>query len=84
MKKPSDSSSNLSRRDFIHRTAAVTGATIATSASPRVFAGGSDKIRWNFEKFLLDGSGKVIKRFSPQTKPDAPEVIAAIEAALKK
>ena len=47
-------------------------------------SGGSDKIRWNFEKFLLDGSGKVIKRFSPQTKPDAPEVIAAIETALNK
>ena len=53
MKKQSDSSSNLSRRDFINRTAAVTGtaivtgSTIATSASPGVFAGagGSDKIR---------------------------------------
>ena len=47
-------------------------------------SGGSDKIRWNFEKFLLDGNGKVIKRFSPRVKPDAPEVIAAIESALKK
>ena len=47
-------------------------------------SGGSDKRRWNFEKFLLDGSGKVIKRFSPRTKPDAAEVIAAIETALKK
>ena len=47
-------------------------------------SGGSDKIRWNFEKFLLDGNGKVIKRFSPSVKPDAPEVIAAIESALKK
>jgi glutathione peroxidase len=47
-------------------------------------SGGSDKISWNFEKFLLDGNGKVIKRFSPRVKPDAPEVIAAIEAALKK
>ncbi len=47
-------------------------------------SGGSDKIRWNFEKFLLDGNGKVIKRFSPRTKPDAPEIITAIETALKK
>ena len=47
-------------------------------------SGGSEKIRWNFEKFLLDGEGKVIKRFSPRTKPDATEVIAAIETALKK
>jgi glutathione peroxidase len=45
---------------------------------------GPDKIRWNFEKFLLDGKGKVIKRFSPRIKPDAPEVIAAIEGALGK
>ena len=47
-------------------------------------SGGSDKIRWNFEKFLLDGDGKVIKRFSPRVKPDATEVVAAIESALKK
>ena len=45
-------------------------------------SGGSDKISWNFEKFLLDGNGKVIKRFSPRTKPDAKEVTAAIEKAL--
>ena len=47
-------------------------------------SGGSDKISWNFEKFLLDGDGKVIKRFSPRVKPDAPEIVAAIESALKK
>ena len=47
-------------------------------------SGGSDKIRWNFEKFLLDGNGKVIKRFSPSVKPDSNDVIAAIEIALNK
>ena len=47
-------------------------------------SGGSDKIRWNFEKFLLDGNGKIIKRFSPSVKPDSTEVIAAIESALNK
>jgi len=26
--------------------------------------------------------GKILKRFEPQTRPDAPEVIVAIEAAL--
>ena len=45
-------------------------------------SGGSDKISWNFEKFLLDGNGKVIKRFSPRTKPDAKELTSAIEKAL--
>jgi glutathione peroxidase len=39
-------------------------------------------IRWNFEKFLLDGEGSVVARFNPRTEPDAPEVISAIEALL--
>ena len=44
---------------------------------------GPAKISWNFEKFLIGKDGKVLKRFSPGTKPDAPEVTKAIEAALK-
>ena len=39
-------------------------------------------ITWNFEKFLVNGNGEVIARFSPRTKPDAPEIIEAIEKAL--
>lgn len=39
-------------------------------------------INWNFEKFLVGRDGKVVARFSPKTKPDAPEVIEAIEKAL--
>ncbi len=39
-------------------------------------------IKWNFGKFLVGKDGAIIKRFEPQTKPDAPEVIEAIEAAL--
>ena len=39
-------------------------------------------IRWNFEKFLIGRNGEVIARFHPQTLPDAPEVIDAIEKAL--
>lgn len=27
-------------------------------------------IKWNFSKFLVGPDGKVIKRYSPQTKPD--------------
>jgi glutathione peroxidase len=41
------------------------------------------KIEWNFGKFLIGRDGKVIKRFNSRVKPDAPEVIEAIEAALK-
>ncbi len=39
-------------------------------------------IEWNFGKFLVTADGKVLKRFSPRTAPDAGEVTAAIEAAL--
>jgi glutathione peroxidase len=29
----------------------------------------SNKIKWNFEKFIIDKNGKPFKRFSPKTKP---------------
>ncbi|MGE6736122.1 hypothetical protein [Streptomyces sp. NPDC059900] len=38
----------------------------------------------NFEKFLVGTDGEVVARFGPKTEPDAPEVIAAIEANLPK
>ena len=40
------------------------------------------EIKWNFGKFLIGRDGKVLKRFEPQTKPDAEEVLTAVEAAL--
>ncbi len=43
--------------------------------------GARGPVMWNFEKFLVTTDGTV-HRFRPQTKPDAPEVIAAIEGAL--
>ncbi|KQX83181.1 MULTISPECIES: glutathione peroxidase [unclassified Streptomyces] len=39
-------------------------------------------IRWNFEKFLIGRDGSVVARFSPQTEPEAAEVVAAIESQL--
>ncbi|MFD8304416.1 glutathione peroxidase [Streptomyces sp. NPDC059690] len=39
-------------------------------------------IRWNFEKFLIGRDGKVVARFSPQTEPEAAEIVAAIENTL--
>lgn len=42
----------------------------------------STDVMWNFEKFLIDRSGKVIARFAPDFTPDAPEVLNAIEMAL--
>jgi glutathione peroxidase len=43
--------------------------------------GKAGKVRWNFEKFLITPTG-AISRFRPTTEPDAPEVIALIEAQL--
>jgi glutathione peroxidase len=31
---------------------------------------GTQGIKWNFTKFLIDRSGKVIDRFAPLTKPE--------------
>ena len=39
-------------------------------------------IRWNFEKFLIDPSGRVAARFGPRTEPESDEVVSAIESVL--
>ncbi|ELS54009.1 MULTISPECIES: glutathione peroxidase [Streptomyces] len=44
--------------------------------------GHSGDIRWNFEKFLIGRDGGVVARFSPQTEPEADEIVAAIEGQL--
>lgn len=51
--------------------------------SPKTGEKFAGEIKWNFTKFLVDRNGKVIERFEPKVKPDAPEVTGAIEAALK-
>jgi glutathione peroxidase len=40
--------------------------------------------KWNFHKYVIGRDGKVVASFGSRTKPDAPEVIAAIEAALRQ
>ena len=52
------------------------GYGIETNADPEIL--------WNFEKFLVDRRGQVVKRFSPDTLPDAPELISAIQEELAK
>lgn len=42
---------------------------------------GSERIKWNFTKFLLDRSGHVKARYAPVTKPE--KIIAGIEAVLR-
>jgi len=39
-------------------------------------------VQWNFEKFLVAPGGAVIGRFRPGVEPEAPELVAAIEANL--
>ncbi|SNX61899.1 glutathione peroxidase [Streptomyces sp. TLI_55] len=46
--------------------------------------GHTGDIRWNFEKFLIGRDGTVVARFSPQTEPEAPELVAAVEAQLAR
>jgi glutathione peroxidase len=38
---------------------------------------------WNFHKYLVDKTGKVIGEFSSQTAPESKEIREAIESALK-
>ena len=45
-------------------------------------AGRTGDVRWNFEKFLLDGDGAVVARFDPTVVPDDPRVTAAVQSLL--
>ena len=40
--------------------------------------------RWNFHKYLISPEGKIIGTYPSQVRPDAPELIKAIEAALPR
>jgi glutathione peroxidase len=46
---------------------------------PGIF--GTERIKWNFTKFLVDQNGKVVVRYAPGTKPKKLE--AAINALLR-
>ena len=52
--------------------------TLTSNAKP------SGDVKWNFEKFLIGRNGEIVARFPTKTKPDAPEVVQAIEAELAK
>lgn len=43
---------------------------------------GAGKVRWNFEKFVVDRKGEVVGRFDPKVTPDNADLIAVIEKAL--
>ncbi len=42
--------------------------------------GETSDIAWNFEKFLVNGSGEVVARFGPTTAPE--EIAAQLDALL--
>ena len=48
------------------------------SAAPGLL--GSESIKWNFTKFLVDARGNVVKRFGPREEPDA--IATQVERAL--
>jgi glutathione peroxidase len=50
-----------------------------TSAAPGVL--GTEAIKWNFTKFLIDKNGAVVKRFAPSVVP--AQITPEIETALK-
>ena len=43
---------------------------------------GTEAIKWNFTKFLVDTSGKVVERFGPKEEPD--EIAGRIEKVLPR
>jgi glutathione peroxidase len=40
------------------------------------------EVLWNFEKFVVGKDGAVVARFAPNTAPNDPALVGAIEAAL--
>ena len=39
-------------------------------------------VKWNFQKYLVDRRGEVAARYAPDTEPEAPELVAALERLL--
>ncbi|MEX0994175.1 MAG: glutathione peroxidase [Balneolaceae bacterium] len=52
-----------------------------TTTENRDFSG---EIGWNFEKFLVDKEGTLVRRFKSKVEPDSKELTEAIETALVK
>ncbi|GIH27390.1 glutathione peroxidase [Acrocarpospora phusangensis] len=48
----------------------------------RELIGEGADIQWNFEKFLVNGSGEVVARFAPKVQPDDPELVSALEKTI--
>jgi glutathione peroxidase len=40
------------------------------------------EVEWNFQKYLIDRSGRVVAKFAPRTQPDDPALVAKLEELL--
>jgi glutathione peroxidase len=47
-------------------------------------SGEAGDVQWNFEKFLLNADGEVVRRYRPQTQPDDPDLVADVEQLLTR
>lgn len=45
---------------------------------------GKSSVKWNFEKFIIDKKGNVVKRFRSTTKPESKIITSSIEEELSK
>jgi glutathione peroxidase len=45
-------------------------------------SGKAGNVAWNFEKFLVDKDGHVVRRFRSKVEPESPVVLQAIESLL--
>ncbi len=54
------------------------------SAQPGI--AGSEAVKWNFTKFLVDGRGEVVRRFAPSTTPGQIEgsIVSLLEGIAPK
>ena len=49
----------------------------------RFLTQGLGEPQWNFHKYLVGKDGQVIQAFPSKVAPESPELVAAVEAALK-
>lgn len=47
-----------------------------------LITGTDEDIKWNFEKFLVDSSGKLVARFFPDIAPDDERIVGKIQTIL--
>ena len=49
---------------------------------PKADHGFGGKVRWNFQKYVVDRKGKLIGKFEPRVAPDDDRIVKLIEKAL--